>query len=56
MKSDLAQFGLKRDDVKDRERWCSQVKAKIANPGCQDIGLYYIILLNVFKRLINLNF
>ena len=30
---DLERYGLRREDVYDREKWREQIKAKIANPG-----------------------
>ena len=35
VKTDLARFRLKQKDADDRERWRSQVKAKIAKSGLQ---------------------
>ena len=33
IKKDLEQYGLRRKDTFDQEKWQEQIKAKIANPG-----------------------
>ena len=36
VKKDLEQYGLRREDVYDREKWREQIKAKIATPASHD--------------------
>ena len=33
VKKDLEQYGLRREDAYNREKWQEQIKSKIANPG-----------------------